>query len=671
MDDMFSDIDDPYLAPATTSALLDGMNDAQIRAITFGNGACLVVAGAGSGKTTVMTKRVAFLVESGVRPEEILLLTFTNKAAGNMIERARRFTPFADRVTSGTFHSIGFRLLRENAHLFNLPAMPSVMDPADAETAFKAIAKEIGDKDENLPNAKTLAKIHSFVANTMRDVEDVVYEKYEDLVYALSYIREAGERYRKYKRERALFDYDDLLLIWNRLLDDPEIAREMRQRFKYVMVDEHQDSNALQCAIIEKLGGTSPNVMVVGDPAQAIYGFRGAAPRTMFAFKELWSDAEVIYLNTNYRSTEDVLAVGNAVDRSMTERFDRLLEAAPGAKGDAPKIVDVPSQDQEATFIATSVLENKRNGIPLHEQAVLVRSLHAARGIELAFAQRRIPYTVFGGIKVSEARHIKDFLAIVRCAVNPLDEPAWIRALGMAKGIGPAMGGKVFKMVSAANADMASVPRIVMEKTKNNPDVAKVMQAWELVAASKGKPSDALEAALKVVAPLFSALYQEEWRKSRKQDVETVIAMSSKFDDLTSYLSTLTLDHNIEKTNGGYMDGSEAPVTISTVHSAKGLEWDAVFMPGFMEGHYPSSFARDHESLEEEKRILYVAVTRPRMYLTLSVPSVGFQGNRNERSRFEADIVDLCSREKWGNPDTYGGFRFGGNGDKMIDLSDL
>jgi len=674
MDPFYDDLPEPgWEEPATASidsTLLEGMNDDQVEAITHLDGPALVVAGAGSGKTTVMTKRVAALIGMGVAPEFILLLTFTNNAAKNMVERARRYTPFADQVTSGTFHSIGFRLLRENAPLFKLPGPPSIIDPGDTETAFKSIAKRIASKDENLPKPSVVAGIHSFAVNTMRDLDDVVYDKHEQYAYALKFIEDCVAEYRVYKRERALFDYDDLLLVWNRMLDNETLATQMRKRFSHVMVDEHQDSNALQCSIIVKLGGHTPNVMVVGDPAQAIYGFRGSAPRTMFSFKDTWPQSRVIYLNTNYRSTEEVLAVGNAVDASMSERFDRQLVAAPGARGPAPWLVTVPSSDQEANYIADRVLENKEEGIELAEQAVLVRSLHAARAIEFEFDRRRIPYRVFGGIKVSESRHIKDFLSLVRCAVNPLDEPAWIKALSMARKVGPAMGEKVFKLISSAPLAMGDPSQIVIKKTKDNPDVVQIMEAWRILAAGTDKPAVALEKALHVVDGLFLNNFPDDWKNDRKRDLEAVIGMAGQHEDLVSYLSTLTLDHSVEKSASDGAEDGEAPITISTVHSAKGMEWDAVFIPNFVKGHMPSAFARDHEGMEEERRVLYVAVTRARRRMVITAPTFNFQGNRNDRSDFEDVIADLCERKKWGSGRVTRGFAFDTDGFE-IDLADL
>jgi DNA helicase-2/ATP-dependent DNA helicase PcrA len=661
----------PSMPPsASIEDLLEGMNPDQVEAILHRDGPALVIAGAGSGKTTVMVKRVAALIANGVAPDSIMLLTFTNKAAVNMVERARRYTPFADKVIAGTFHSIGRRLLMENLHLFNLPTKPTILPSDDSESVMKGIVKRLGSKDENQPNGETIHGIYSFAVNTMRTVEDVVYDKHEDLAPFLKFIESCIAEYKVYKRERALFDFDDLLLLWNRMLDNPQLAAAIRTRFPYILVDEHQDSNALQCAIIEKMAGSHPNVMVVGDPAQAIYAFRGSAPRTMFAFMEIWPNAKVIYLNTNYRSTEEVLSIGNAVDASMTERFERQLAAAPGAHGNLPELVTVPSNSQEAIYIADRVLANKDNEIGFGEQAIVVRSLHTARHIEFEFARRKIPYVVYGGIKVSKSRHIRTFFSVLRCAVNPLDEPAWTQALGIVKGVGPAMGEKVFKMISGAPLAMGDPTDMVVKKV-NKPGVDKVMAAWNVLASRKDRPTVALDKALVILNDLLAVKFKDNWTKSARREIEALIGMAEQYEDLESYLATMTLDNSAEKESADAVPG-ETPITITTVHSAKGLEWDAVFIPSFVRGHMPSAFARDHENMEEEKRVLYVAVTRPRKQLVISVPTLDFDGNRNRASDFEDNIREYCAVKRWGNQSmVQRGFGMADDMGFSIDINDL
>ena len=672
MFDSYDDLDFMEEEEVVQESLLDGMNDNQVKAITFNKGTALVVAGAGSGKTTVMTKRVAALIENGVYPENILLLTFTRMAANNMVERAKRYTPFAEQVNSGTFHSIAHRLIKENADLFKMETVPSIMDPNDTAQTFKRIVKARGKKDEGFPKAEIIAKAHSFASNTLRSLDDVIYDKYEKFSHTIDYMADCIGDYKAFKRERNLFDYDDLLVVWDKMLDNPSIATQMQEKFKYIMIDEHQDSNALQCSIIEKLGGENPNIMVVGDPAQAIYGFRGAAPRTMFAFQELWPQTQTIYLNVNYRSTEEVLNIGNVIDENMTERFDRYLEPRGDAHGDLPSIVGLASPAIEANYIAKMVLKNKESGTPLHEQAVLVRSLFAGRAIEIEFKKQGIPHKVSGGIKISEARHIKDFLSVIRCAVNTLDEPAWLRALGIGKGVGPAMGEKVFKIISEAPSELKDLTEAILKKTKNNPDVSKVMESWRILISKEDKPIIALKKVLLILTDIFARNYQEDWDKSRKRDIEAVIAMSGQFESLDEYLTAMTLDHSVEKTSDDIRDGNaELPVTISTVHSAKGLEWDVVYIPNFNQGHFPSAFARDHESMEEEKRVLYVATTRPRKKLIFTIPAYDFQGNKYDQSTFYGMIEELCELSKYGEDGRHTGFGLRKNKSDFIDLSNI
>jgi DNA helicase-2/ATP-dependent DNA helicase PcrA len=630
------------------SSVFDGLNENQKKAVAFGDGAVLVVAGAGSGKTTVMTKRVAHLIEKGVAPQEILLLTFTKTAAINMVARARKYHPFAERITSGTFHSIGIRLIKENIALFRLPTTPTIMNPADVKSAFKIVTPKHRSKDTNLPTNAEVADIVSYAVNTMRDIADVVYDKWEQHSHAIDFIETCAADYREYKKSRSLFDYDDLLSVWNKMLDNPQIAASMRARFRYIMVDEHQDSNALQCSIIEKLGAIHPNVMVVGDPAQAIYSFRGAAPATMFAFTRHWPDAEIIYLNVNYRSTAEVLAVGNAVDLSMKERFERQLEPVEGVTGPTPRFVSLQSADSEAAWIAEQFLENKANGVPLSEQAVLVRSMREARIIEMEFTARRIPYRVYGGIKIHKAAHINAFFSIARCAINLLDEPAWITSLSLAEKIGDKTAGKVFAVIANAPLGLGDPTEVILKKTKHNQDVKTILEAWRVL-ATPGPPLVALSRALSLVDAIFERRFPDEWIKQRRRDIEGVIELAAKYEDLESYLTEMTLDNSVDKdSQSSEGEDQEPPAVISTIHSAKGLEWRNVFIPGFVKGHLPSGFAFDEEGIEEEKRCLYVAVTRAKHELTITAPIMGFKGDRLPRSQFEHLVIDMMERSTKG-----------------------
>lgn len=615
---------------ANREAIFSGLNPQQRQAAEAIDGAYLVVAGAGSGKTTVLSRRVAALIAAGIDPSSILLLTFTKNAARNMIERAVKLTPAAAGVTSGTFHAVGHRLIVENHKMFRLPEQPTLLDPDDVKSAFKKISSEFGNKAENLPTPAALAGAHSFSVNTKRDLEDVVWEKYEEFGYAVDFFKKCSEEYRNYKRSCGVLDFDDLLIAWDAMMDHPKVGAAVRERFQYVLVDEDQDSNAIQCSIVAKLGFDKANVMAVGDPAQAIYGFRGSAPRTMFSFMERWPHATIINLDTNYRSNEGILDVANAVDHSMAERFERELRPAPGATGGQPKLINVPDMRTEANQISDRVLELKDDGVPLHEQAVLVRSMSYARHIEAEFVRRKIPYQVTGGIKINEAAHIKDLVCLVRVAVNSLDEPAWMRVLTMPKGVGPKKAVSVYKEIISSGTDLFSDPSDIMRKLEGkHPEIKTIIEAYVTLRRA-GSPSFLLDKAVTILDDMLSNRYKEDW-KSRKPDIAAVCSLAEGQETLDGFLATLSLDLSVDKKAKviGVEDG-EKPMTISTVHSAKGLEWDAVFIPSFYDGHMPSVYSRDPKEMEEEKRVLYVAVTRPKKILEIYRPAFGRIGYGGE-----------------------------------------
>jgi len=640
--------------------ILSGLNEQQRRAAEAVDGAWLVVAGAGSGKTTVLSRRVAALIAHGIEPSSILLLTFTRAAARNMLERARKLAPAAADVSGGTFHSIAHRLVSENHAMFRLPDRPTILDPEDTASAFRKIVAAMGGKEENMPKAGAIAKACSYAINTRSTVEDAVWEKMPQFGYAADFVARCAAEYKDYKRSRGLLDYDDLLVAWDAMMDHPRVGQAVRERFRYVLVDEHQDSNALQCSIVAKLGGDSPNVMAVGDPAQSIYAFRGSAPRTMFAFLESWPDAQVVNLEVNYRSGPEILAVANAVDRSMRERFDRQLLPAPGAWGTTPMIVTVPGLDEEARYISDRILEAKDDGTPLGEQAVLVRSMMAARHVEAELVRRRIPYKVSGGIRISEAAHIKDMLCLARTVVNVLDEPAWMRVLTMARGVGDKKASAVYGKLSDPERT-ADVADVVLDMCRKSPDIATIVQAWRTLAAG-GPPVSALDRAMAILEDLFSQRY-DDWRQ-RRADVAAVSGLAESHDSLDSFLSAVTLDHSVDrKAKLLGVDDQEEPVTVSTVHSAKGLEWDRVYVPSFVDGHMPSVYSREPDEIEEEKRVLYVAVTRARRSLEIVRPVVGRQGALAPESPFEHIFSDLAERVRKGEFRRPATFAFGVDAD--------
>jgi len=628
-------------------SILEGLNEGQRAAAAAVDGAYLVVAGAGSGKTTVLSRRVAALIANGIDPASILLLTFTRAAARNMLDRAKKLSPAAIDVTGGTFHSVAHRLVVENHSLFRLPEKPSILDPDDVKSAFRKIVSAKAGKDENMPTPGAVAKVHSFAVNTRRETDDVVYDILPQYGHAIDFFVDCAKEYTTYKKERGLLDYDDLLVAWDRMLDHPRVAEAIRGRFRYALVDEYQDCNAIQNSIVFKLGGSDPNVMAVGDPAQSIYAFRGSAPRVMFDFAKHWPQANVVNLEVNYRSTEQILGLANAVDRSMYERFERELRPAPGASGPDPVLVTVPTLDDEASYIADQILSKKADGVELSEQAVLVRSMSHVRHIEAELVRRRIPYKVSGGIKINEAAHVKDILCLARTVVNVLDEPAWVRVLTMAKGVGDRKAADIYKKIAHGGGMLPDPVAALKGFSQRHAELGSILQAYQALAAG-GPPVELLDRAVSLLDGILSERYRDDW-KTRKPDIAAVVGLAGGHESLEDFLASVTLDYSVDKTSEVLgAEDEELPLTVSTVHSAKGLEWDVVYLPSFIEGHFPSIYAREMENVEEEKRVLYVAVTRPRRRLVIVKPTLSRQGPQVQESRFERLIDDHLARERIG-----------------------
>jgi len=641
-----------------TASILDGLNEQQREAVCAVDGPWLVVAGAGSGKTTVLTRRVAKLISEGIDPDSILLLTFTRAAARSMIERAKMIHSAAVEVQGGTFHSIGHRLVVDNHALLRMDGRPTIIDPEDVKSAFKKIAAGLKQKGENLPTAGTIAKIHSLAVNMKWTVDDVVLDRFPQFSHAIDFMSGCVAAYRDYKRERGLLDYDDLLVGWDRMLDNADLAAAIRRKFRYILVDEHQDSNALQCSILTKLGGTDPNIMVVGDPAQSIYAFRGSAPRTMFNFIETWPQTRTIQLVTNYRSTGPIIDVANWVDRSMSERFDRQLEPADQDGGPIPRLITVPTMENEAGLIADMVLQRKSEGIALGDQAILVRSLASARHIEVELKRRRIPHRVAGGIRITDAAHVKDLLCLARVVVNRHDELAWIRILTMAKGIGDRKAVDLCRSIRATAATSPGVVSVLDAQSQKFHDLAPIRDAYSAL-VRRQSPIELLSEALRVLDGLFGRRY-DDWR-TRRHDLMAVIGLSESFESLDTFLSSIVLEHAIDKKAEvvGQDEDDERPLTLSTVHSAKGLEWEVVYIPAFLDGNFPSHYAQSHEHVEEEKRVLYVAVTRAARELIFTKPFLGRHGAISAMSPFEQIIGECVEAESVGTLTRPRSFAFG------------
>ncbi|MFN7143119.1 MAG: ATP-dependent helicase [Myxococcota bacterium] len=632
---------------ADADRILADLNDEQRAVVTALDGPLLVVAGAGSGKTTTLVRRVAWMIQKGIPPSSILLLTFTRAAATSMLARARGFAPEAVGVTGGTFHSVANLVLRQLHAVFGLPERFTVLDPDDAEQAVKTVmADEPWPAAGRAPKPSTVVNVLSLKTNTRCSTDEALFRRAPDHATHPEWFDAVAKGYAAWKLDRALLDYDDLLVWLSAALAHPEVGAHLRARWPYVLVDEHQDSNRLQLEIVYGLGGDTPNLMVVGDPAQAIYGFRGAAPATLFHFKERWPQAQVLPLEVNYRSTQPILDLVNAVDRAMSPRFDRTLRAFAPGSAEKPVLVTCTDDAAQAAELCRRVLEARDAGVELAEQAILVRSTWAARRIEAELKAQRIPYQVFGGLRIDEAAHVKDALSLARIVDNPRNEPAWARVLGRLPGVGPAAVKKVLAHVLAAPEEIPAGARLAgapwPKKTEPEPLVAALTAL-----AGVGPVAARLRAALAAFEPVFRAYYEAEWH-DRKRDLETVAGIADEHTSLTDFLALVTIDYGLDsrEREGSAPRPDERPLTISTVHSSKGLEWHTVHVPSFCAGHIPSPYATATDEVAEELRVFYVAASRARRRLTLYRPALGDNGWLRAESPYERIVAPWLDRKE-------------------------
>lgn len=623
-------------------SILDGLNPQQAAAVAHRHGPAVVIAGPGAGKTRVLTARAAALLQEGVKPERILLLTFTRAAANTMMARARSADERAEFLTAGTFHSWGIRILNANAHVFGLEKEFTMLDQADvAEIVKRAMEPLKGEK--NWPRATTVAKIISYSTNTRIPIAEVIERKYPDYIGLVEEIEQVRDSLVGMKIDKGLIDYDDVLAYLAMLLEDDEIGQKIRDQYDYVMVDEYQDTNELQLQIVHGLVGNNGNVTIVGDPSQSIYGFRGGAPATMTRFREAYPQTKVLPLEINYRSTPEIIELVNAIDGRMDIGFDRTLRAGRPS-GKRPVIVDVADNAAEAVAIADAILADKANGGEISDHAVLVRSTAAARRIETEFISRNIPHTVKGGVRIDEAAHIKDLLSIARISVNISHEPAWLRMLSRFRKVGAKAAESIAaRTMSAFTIDEAcTILREEGEKRRTELDtLADAIEA----AAGNRLVAEGLESVISIMRPIWASVWDEDW-SSRERDLEAVLLIAEEHPTMEGFLTTITLDASMDRDRTGAREKTEEdPVTISTIHSAKGLEWKHVHIPAFVQGGLPSLFAQNEDDYSEELRIAYVAVSRAEKTLTLYRPRFNGQGNFTSPSEYDVLFKPYVDQE--------------------------
>ncbi|MFH1846940.1 MAG: ATP-dependent helicase [Candidatus Omnitrophota bacterium] len=627
------------------------LNAQQYEVITGVDGPCLVLAGAGSGKTRTLIYRLAYLLERGVPPGNILLMTFTNKAAREMRERTEmllRYNPKG--LWSGTFHHVGNRSLRMYAPEIGFTRDFGILDEHDSKELLKACVKKtkFDKSDERFPKPSVIKAIISFSVNTKKTIKKVVEEKYPYLEKFTVGIEEIKKLYDKKKFDSGSMDYDDLLFKWKTLLKDVPKARSyFSEKFRYIMVDEYQDTNFLQAEIIDILGECHRNILVVGDDAQSIYSFRGARVENILNFPKKYEDAKMFKLETNYRSTPEILDLANDSLLNNDEQFDKELKAV-NAPFEKPVLVEVRDLYSQAKFVAQRVRELRDEGIDMKNIAVLFRAHYQSAELEMELVKSGMPYVVRGGIRFFEQAHIKDVLAYLRILVNPADEVAWIRALTLCPGIGPGYAEKIYNHFRKTQRDILAFIRsedIAQLVSKKGYDgysrFRRIMKA--VTSPDAGNTPGELIKRIMDFGYSTHLLAAFENAKDRIDDISELVNFSHEYEQVNEFLSDITLRENFKGETKVEEVVAEENLVLSTIHQAKGLEWDAVIVIGLCEGQFPHPRAYQEVSeMEEERRLFYVAVTRARKYLYLIHPATRYDYQKGtviaRRSRFLEEL---------------------------------
>jgi DNA helicase-2/ATP-dependent DNA helicase PcrA len=597
---------------------IDGLNEAQRRAVTSDDGAHLIVAGAGTGKTRTLVHRVAWLIDRGVAPRDIVLLTFTRRAAGEMLDRVARIVGGrALGVRGGTFHAFALETLRRHADRIGFPKGFTLLDRGDAESLVGLVREELklGDKDRRAARRSTVLSVLSKSINTSRSVRLVLEQDYPQYVPDVDDFVAIAERYAERKRAQGVMDFDDLLVHFAALLrTDTDARREVSHACRYVLVDEFQDTNRLQAQIACLLASVHGNLMVVGDEAQSIYAFRGAVVENILDFPELFPGCQVTLIEENYRSVQPVLDLANGVLASARRGYDKQLRAVR-AGGQRPVLVEVSDEHEQADVVTRQVLALREQGIGLNRQAVLFRSAAHANLLEVALAEANIPFRKYGGLKFNDASHVKDVFALLRIVANPADGLAWLRVLLWFRGLGAKSASGIVEQVGARGGQLDVVPYKKRAWYGGLVELRVFLDRAQLVRHDVGA---LMELAIEWYRPRIEDLY-DDWRK-RLKDLDTMLLLAERYPNLDDLLAQLALDP-VESAEAEQRSTDDEVLTLSTVHSAKGLEWDAVYVLQLADGAFPSGYSLDdEEAMEEERRLLYVAVTRAERHLYLLQP---------------------------------------------------
>ena len=630
------------------------LNEQQLAAVTAPPGPQLIIAGAGSGKTRTLTYRVAYLLENGIDPRNILLLTFTNKAARQMLDRVANLLPIdASGIWGGTFHAIGNRMLRRHGSALGYQSSFTIMDREDQKDLINTVIASAGidPKEIRFPKGDVLAEIFSFVVNTETPLEQLLAEKFPYFLPLLDKIGDVRARYEKKKKATNSMDFDDLLeKTLSMLQQHEEIAAVYRRQFQFILVDEYQDTNKIQADFIDLLARDHRNVMVVGDDAQSIYSWRGANFKNILEFPKRYPDARVFKIEMNYRSVPEILEVANAAIAANVDQFRKNLAPTRESLGTRPAVVALNDGGEQAQFVAQRILELRDEDVDLNEIAVLYRAHYHALELQLELSRRGIPYQITSGIRFFEQAHIKDVISFLRFVANPRDEVAFKRMVKLLPGIGNRSAENLWVPWEKSLNERGEInswgerllPMNVSARSKKH---------WTQLAhtldeiAPGGQPNPPSEMITSVVEAIYDDYAKVNFTnyELRKEDLNQLAAFARQFKDVNEFLSQLALISNVDAEAAPNQTADREAVNLSTVHQAKGLEFHTVFVIWLTDGMFPSSRSMDaREDLEEERRLFYVAITRAKEELYLAYPHMRLTGGYGDvfqrPSRFLKEI---------------------------------
>ena len=620
----------PQTLPPGACPWLEELNPEQLAAATHPNGPLLILAGAGTGKTTTLCARVAWLVSEGVPPERIMLLTFTRRAAREMLQRTRSLVPMpsgSGGVVGGTFHSVAHRFVRMHASSLGLAAGFTVLDPGDAADLIDLIREEHGHAQSRrrFPRKSTLLDIYSRTVNFQHTLSDVVAEAFpwcEEHVEAVAMLFKA---YTARKRTLGLLDLDDLLLYWRALACDEVIGPALDSSVEHLLIDEYQDVNGLQVEIVRGLRSARDDVTAVGDDMQAIYGWRSASAEHILEFPDHFPGASVVTLERNYRSSQPILDTANALATQASRSYPKCLRAETEL-GSRPHLINCRDEGAQSTEVCDRVLDARERGMDLRHQAVLMRTSHDSDLLELELTRRHIPFVKYGGLRYLEAAHVKDLMALFRLVGNPGNELAWFRVLQLLDGVGPVTARRALDLLVTGNASGDQLTEVWPAVREGLPAAARsggdaLIDALDAARSGRMLAGAQAERLRDALAPLVRNRYPDG--PVRLQDLDQLVAAARESSELGHFAAELALDppqSSADLAGPPHLD--EDYLVLSTIHSAKGLEWDGVHVLALYDGNFPACMsAGSSESVDEERRLLYVAMTRARRELHLYVPT--------------------------------------------------